>query len=107
MVLASMEKEKHEDGHMLMIQGQPGDRMYVVESGELEVNISGKFIRKMSRGDICGELALLYGGARTGLVDKSMIFFVIYNYINSKFSHCLCDEILCFMVFEKGCFQNH
>ncbi len=57
-------------GEMLFKVGDPGDALYVVKSGELEVffkNDTGEriVVSRPRAGDVIGELAMLDGGART------------------------------------------
>jgi cGMP-dependent protein kinase len=67
-VIQSMEKESFEVDQRLITEGESGDRLYVVESGDLEVTINGEVIRKMSKGTMVGELALLYDAPRSATV---------------------------------------
>ena len=61
-----------EEGTILMEENEPGDALYLIESGEFDVlqNRLGADIRVVSRGegDIIGELALLYSVPRTATV---------------------------------------
>lgn len=52
----------------LITEGESGSKLYIVESGELEVYINGESIRKLSKGNMLGELALLYDAPRTATV---------------------------------------
>jgi NTE family protein len=55
-------------GQLLFEQGQPGDTLYVVRSGRVEVVVDGDIVRAHGRGEAFGELALLSGGRRTATV---------------------------------------
>ena len=60
-------------GETLFHYGDPGDALYVISSGQLEVflhNDTGEhiFLEAASRGDIVGELSLLDEGTRTASV---------------------------------------
>ncbi len=57
-------------GEWLFRQGEPGDTMYVVRVGRLEVvdEAAGAVIRELGRGDALGELALLTGSPRSASV---------------------------------------
>ena len=65
-----LEESHHEAGAMLFDFGDPGDCMYVVCSGAVELSATDKLGQKIvltlcERGDIFGELSLLDMGART------------------------------------------
>jgi len=68
MFLRAMERETHEDGATIISEGEPGDKLYIVDNGFLEVKIKGEFIRKMERGAVFGELALLYNAPRSATI---------------------------------------
>jgi uncharacterized membrane protein len=64
-----MEQANFPAGHRIFGEGEPGDRMYVVCSGEVELTTTDKLGQKLllttaSRGDLFGELSLLDQGAR-------------------------------------------
>ena len=46
-------------GTTLFKEGDPGDSMYFVEEGEVEISIHGKYIETVGEGGILGELALI------------------------------------------------
>src|SRR5215470_14051105 len=65
-----LEESRHEAGTILFDVGDPGDCMYVVGSGAVELNATDKLGQKIlltlcERGDMFGELSLLDMGART------------------------------------------
>jgi len=66
--LRAMKKESESRGTFIMKEGEPGAKLYVVESGDLEVTIHGEVIRTMHRGALIGELALLYNAPRSATV---------------------------------------
>lgn len=55
-------------GDVLIRQGDPGERFYVVVDGELEVVMSGRSIRRTNRFDHFGEVALMADVPRTASV---------------------------------------
>ena len=46
-------------GQHIFTAGQPGDMMYVVKEGEVEVVVNGKIIDTVGPGGILGEMALI------------------------------------------------
>ncbi len=65
-----MEHENFPTGYRIFEEGDPGDRMYVVCSGQVELATTDKLGQKLllttaTRGDLFGELSLLDQGART------------------------------------------
>ena len=68
MLLRAMQKEDFDAGVLLIQEGEAGSKLYIVESGELEVTINGDKIRDMGKGCMLGELALLYDAPRSATV---------------------------------------
>ena len=46
-------------GQHIFTAGQPGDTMYVVKEGEVEVVVNGKVVDTLGPGGILGEMALI------------------------------------------------
>ncbi len=55
-------------GTVLFERGDPGDALYVIRHGRLEVLVDGEVVREAGRGEVLGELALLTGDARNATV---------------------------------------
>jgi uncharacterized membrane protein len=65
-----MEQANFPAGYRIFEEGEPGDRMYVICSGQVELATTDKLGQKLllttaTRGDLFGELSLLDQGART------------------------------------------
>lgn len=55
-------------GEAVVRQGEPGTTYYVVEQGDLEVEVDRVGVGHLHQGDAFGEVALLHGGVRTATV---------------------------------------
>lgn len=75
-------------GEVIFAEGDKGDCMYVVRSGEVEIERDGKTIETLSGGGIFGEMALIDGSPRSATAraktdaelapinEKSFLFLV-------------------------------
>lgn len=52
-------------GTVLCRQGQPGREAFVILEGQAKVEADGTELARLGPGAVCGEIALLDGGART------------------------------------------
>jgi CRP-like cAMP-binding protein len=66
-VLDSGQRIAFEPGQAIVERGNPGDAMYVIESGAAEVDVGGRFHR-LERGDFFGEMAVLASERREATV---------------------------------------
>lgn len=71
-VIDAMDESKIASGTTIITEGEPGDVLYIVESGELScskiIDGSSKFLKKFQAGDVFGELALLYNAPRAATI---------------------------------------
>ena len=51
-------------GETIFTAGDKGDKMYVIRSGEVEIERDGKVVEKLGPGGIFGEMALIDGAPR-------------------------------------------
>ena len=51
-------------GDIIFAAGDKGDKMYVVRTGEVEIERDGKLVETLSAGGIFGEMALIDGSPR-------------------------------------------
>lgn len=63
-----LETEYFEAGQNIVVEGQAGDKFYLLEEGEAEAKKGGKVLMKYKRGDYFGELALLNNKPRAATV---------------------------------------
>jgi CRP/FNR family cyclic AMP-dependent transcriptional regulator len=75
-------------GEVVFAEGDKGDHMYVVRSGELEIVRDGQVVETLSPGGIFGEMALIDGSPRSAMAraktacelapieEKSFLFLV-------------------------------
>ena len=66
--MQSLRIEHAKRGSLLMTQGEVGDRLYIISSGEVDVLMDGELIRRVGRGALIGELALLYEYPRSASI---------------------------------------
>ena len=75
-------------GEVVFAEGDKGEHMYVVRSGEIEIERNGQVIETLSGGGIFGEMALIDGSPRSAtaraktdaevapISEKSFLFLV-------------------------------
>jgi len=56
-------------GQWVIQEGEPGDRLFVVAEGKLQVSREGQVLGEMKPGVVIGELAILYNCSRTASVQ--------------------------------------
>jgi len=73
-VILAMEEKKFETGAWVIQQGEDGDNLYVIDSGELDCfkrfakDQEPKFLKTYQPGESFGELALLYNAPRAASI---------------------------------------
>uniref|UniRef100_UPI0037E92957 cGMP-dependent protein kinase 2 n=1 Tax=Semicossyphus pulcher TaxID=241346 RepID=UPI0037E92957 len=65
-----MYEKVYTEGQLVIQEGEPGNYLYVLAEGLLEVNQSGKPLGEMRPGTAFGELAILYNCKRTATVKS-------------------------------------
>jgi cAMP-dependent protein kinase regulator len=76
-IVKEMDVETHEEGSVIINEGDPGESMYVVASGEVKVYTRGAgksgtlYLARLGEGDFFGEVSVLSGKPRTATITAS------------------------------------
>ena len=75
-LVREMELEEHDEGSVIIAEGQPGSSMYVIARGEVKVYTRGSdgssvYLAKLGEGDFFGEVSVLTGEPRTATITAS------------------------------------
>ncbi len=76
-LVAEMDLESHEEGSVIISEGDPGSSMYLIASGEVKVftRAAGKastvYLAKLGEGDFFGEVSVLTGKPRTATITAA------------------------------------
>src|SRR6266850_5976401 len=75
-LVKEMELEEHDEGSVIITEGQPGSSMYVIARGEVKVWTRGPdgaavYLAKLGEGDFFGEVSVLTGKPRTATITAS------------------------------------
>ncbi len=75
-LVREMALESHDEGSVVISEGQPGASMYVIANGEVKVFTNGPggttvYLAKLGEGDFFGEVSMLTGKARTATITAS------------------------------------
>lgn len=76
-LIREMEVESHDEGSVIISEGDPGASMYVIASGEVKVYTRGTgstgsvYLARLGEGDFFGEVSVLTGKPRTATITAS------------------------------------
>ncbi len=76
-LVKEMELEQHDEGSVIISEGEPGTSMYIVTSGEVKVYTRGTgsggsvYLAKLGEGEFFGEVSVLTGKPRTATITAS------------------------------------
>ena len=76
-LVREMDLETHDEGSVIISEGDPGTSMYVITSGEVKVFTRGTgktgsvYLAKLGEGDFFGEVSVLTGKPRTATITAS------------------------------------
>jgi hypothetical protein len=76
-IVKEMELETHDEGSVVLNEGDPGTSMYLIASGEVKVFTRGAgssgslYLARLGEGDFFGEVSVLSGKPRTATITAS------------------------------------
>jgi cAMP-dependent protein kinase regulator len=76
-IVREMELETHDEGSVVLNEGDPGTSMYLIASGEVKVFTRGAgssgslYLARLGEGDFFGEVSVLSGKPRTATITAS------------------------------------
>lgn len=75
-LIREMDLESHDEGSVIISEGQPGSSMYIIANGEVKVFTHGAggaavYLAKLGEGDFFGEVSMLSGKPRTATITAS------------------------------------
>jgi tetratricopeptide (TPR) repeat protein len=75
-LVREMEVETHNEGDMIISEGDTGSSMYLIASGEVKVYTRGKtgapvYLARLGEGDFFGEVSVLTGKPRTATITAA------------------------------------
>jgi hypothetical protein len=74
-LIKEMEVESHDEGSVIINEGDPGSSMYLIVSGEVKVYTRGTtgtvYLARLGEGDFFGEVSVLTGKPRTATITAS------------------------------------
>ena len=74
-LIKEMEVESHDEGSVIISEGDPGSSMYLIVSGEVKVYTRGTsgtvYLARLGEGDFFGEVSVLTGKPRTATITAS------------------------------------
>jgi len=74
-VVREMDVESHDEGSVIITEGDPGTSMYLIASGDVKVYTRGTagtvYLANLGEGDFFGEVSVLTGKPRTATITAS------------------------------------
>ena len=89
-----MRAEQHSHGDVIMRQGEPGDKFYLIRHGEVEVVVDEarkRVVARLTDGDFFGEQALLTGEPRNATVIATKTT-LLYSLGKEDFQAAIADS---------------
>ncbi|CAE7768326.1 PKAR [Symbiodinium sp. CCMP2456] len=85
--------QRYRKGAHVIKQGEVGASFFVIASGDVNVEIDGKFIRTMTKNSYFGERALLFDEPRTATVEVSSPEAELWSIEKSTFSSIVAGKM--------------
>lgn len=71
--------QNFKDGEKIIIEGETGDKFYIVKSGKVDITVKGKYIRTLGEKQYFGERALFFKEGRTATataIGDVQVFYI-------------------------------
>lgn len=101
------QKRMYTKGEAICKQGDPGDAMYIISSGQVEVNVRDKdghanSVLYLGAGQLVGEMALVDDGTRSASVLGVEDETIVYSIPNEKFTAlCVADTAIGYIMMRN------
>ena len=98
---------RYEPGETIFEQGDTGDRMYIIASGQVEVRVrdvqgESRAAVYLGTGQVFGEMALIDDGRRSASVIAVDAGTAVYSIPNADFTHlCQTDTAIGYMMMRN------
>ena len=83
------QEETYQQGQVIVSQGEPGDKMYIISKGQVEVRVDTKGSAHtavyLGEGQVFGEMALLERASRSATIVASRGGTVVQSFPGDKF----------------------
>lgn len=100
-------KEQHPRGTTIFEQDSPGDKMYIVSNGQVEVRVrdgkgSSRAVLYLGEGQVFGEMALIDSGKRSASVVAVDNDTTVYSIPSSEFTNlCRTDTAIGYVMMRN------
>lgn len=92
--IRALKKRSYKNGEAVFKQGDPGDSLYLIASGEVQITIGDKVIRNMGRNAFFGERSLIFNEPRSANVTCASKEAVLWYIDQAAFSSIVTDNMM-------------
>ena len=96
-ICKSMNKEKYKPNEIIFMEGDQGDKLYLIKKGKLEVTKNNRFIREIGAGNCFGERAILVNSPRTATI-KTLADTTLYSLSKETFLKMIDKNLLSYLL---------